>query len=96
VSVSRKDLLQITTHIPNIVDYRSKEVLRKMFAEGANAFIAELNSVSQSLAQISGDLETQLETVKRLATTLEPINAKIQQLEEVARTCEEAGIDDNE
>lgn len=67
-----------------------------MFAEGANAFTAELNSVSQSLAQVSGDLESQLETVRQLATTLEPMNAKIQQLEEVARTCEEAGIDDNE
>lgn len=74
----------------------SKEVLRHKYADAANAFIEEINNISQRLAQIDGDLEVQLQTVQQLTEQLVPMEHTITAVEQLSNECQQAGIDDNE
>ncbi|KAJ3282534.1 hypothetical protein HK104_010842 [Borealophlyctis nickersoniae] len=73
-----------------------KDELRRKYADAANQFQLDLNSISHSLASLEGELDTQLDTVQSLILKLEPLNGKLKDIERLNADCAEANIEDNE
>ncbi|KAF0543798.1 actinin-like protein [Gigaspora margarita] len=73
-----------------------KESLRKTFAQSANDFQKSLDSISHSLAELDGNLDAQLVTVKSLLAKLGPLENSLRQMEELDAQCREANVEEND
>ncbi|MCO5576069.1 hypothetical protein L7F22_029876 [Adiantum nelumboides] len=75
----------------------AKEMLRVRFADLANEFERRIREVTNSIARLVGELEDQLDNVKRLQTELGPLKSEfLLQLEETDRDCREANVEEND
>ncbi|KAL8283147.1 hypothetical protein RQP46_005925 [Phenoliferia psychrophenolica] len=75
---------------------RLKEELRVEFAELANAFQAHLQSLSSTLAAISGPLESQSEVVTTLQTDLASLSDALVPIARAERACVECNVEEND
>ncbi|CAG8518171.1 11207_t:CDS:10 [Ambispora leptoticha] len=73
-----------------------KENLRKSFANSANNFIKSLDSISYGLANLDGELDAQLQTVKSLSAKLKPLEQSLKHIQELDAQCREANIEEND
>ncbi|KAG9295436.1 hypothetical protein G9A89_013465 [Geosiphon pyriformis] len=73
-----------------------KENLRKSFAESANSFVKSLDSISNSLANLDGELDAQLHTVKGLSAKLGPLEQSLIRIQAIDTQCREANIEEND
>ncbi|CAJ0837174.1 10171_t:CDS:10, partial [Entrophospora sp. SA101] len=73
-----------------------KENLRKSFAQSANDFQKNLESISYSLVELDGELEIQLSTVKAISAKLGPLEKSLGQIQEIDARCQEANIEEND
>jgi hypothetical protein len=74
----------------------AKDLLRKQFANQANSFQTELNSISLALSNLEGDLENQLAVSQSLIKQLDPLKSQLKNLSQLDNQLIEANIDDNE
>ncbi|KAI8996744.1 calponin homology domain-containing protein [Gaertneriomyces semiglobifer] len=91
VSVEADRKRGLTIYIRDIKDH-----LKKQFADAANDFQANLNDISRGLAELEGELESQLDTVQSLILRLEPLKDALRNVEKLNDDCREANIEDNE
>jgi len=73
-----------------------KENLRVKFATHANGFEKDLNAVSNTLGNLSSDLNVQLETVRGLNSKLNSFESRLTELQSIKVECDNANIEDNE
>jgi len=73
-----------------------KENLRKSFAQSANNFKKNVDSISQVLSKLDGELDVQLETVKGLSAKLGSLENSLSDIEEIDARCREANIEEND
>lgn len=73
-----------------------KEALRKSFADKANDFALALNTMQLAISGLEGDVEDQLNHVRRLNGNLPPLDAYLQTIAAVDQKCEEANIEEND
>ncbi|CAB4385037.1 unnamed protein product [Rhizophagus irregularis] len=73
-----------------------KENLRKSFAQSANNFQKNLESILQVLSKLDGELDAQLETVKGLSVKLGSLDNSLSRIEEIDAQCREANIEEND
>ncbi|CAI2169201.1 8863_t:CDS:10 [Funneliformis geosporum] len=73
-----------------------KENLRKSFAQSANSFQKSLDSILQVLSKLDGELDVQLENVKKLSANLGPLENSLSRIEEIDAQCHEANIEEND
>ncbi|CAG8529409.1 10321_t:CDS:10 [Funneliformis mosseae] len=73
-----------------------KENLRKSFAQSANSFQKSLDSILQVLSKLDGELNVQLENVKKLSAKLGPLEDSLSRIEEIDAQCHEANIEEND
>jgi hypothetical protein len=75
----------------------AKETLRVRFAELANDFERRIRDVTNSIARLVGELEDQLESVKRLQMELFPLQQEhLKELEQLDLVCREANVEEND
>lgn len=75
----------------------AKEMLRIRFADLANEFERRVREVTNSIARLVGELEEQLQSVKRLQTELTPLKeGHLKELEELDLACREANVEEND
>jgi ABC-type transporter Mla subunit MlaD len=75
----------------------AKEMLRVRFADLANNFEQTIREVTNSIARLVGELEDQLNNVKKLQKDLVPLkDDHLKQLEELDRACREANVEEND
>ncbi|KAI3630337.1 hypothetical protein MIR68_011772 [Amoeboaphelidium protococcarum] len=70
--------------------------LRSNYAQLANAFERELNQISQSLGNLDGDLQQQLEQVKQISEKVTGLNQSFDQIKVADEQCDQAGIEESE
>ncbi|CAG8495259.1 3574_t:CDS:10 [Acaulospora colombiana] len=73
-----------------------KESLRRSFARSANEFQRNLESISQPLAKLDGELDAQLSIVKDLSSKLKPLETSLGHIEDLDVQCNEANIEEND
>ncbi|KAL1957747.1 hypothetical protein VTO42DRAFT_5590 [Malbranchea cinnamomea] len=73
-----------------------KNALRKSFADKANDFALTLNTLSLAISGLEGDIEDQLEHVKRLKDNLPPLEAYLETIADLDEQCQEANIEEND
>jgi Ca2+-binding EF-hand superfamily protein len=73
-----------------------KEELRVNYSKLANDFENDLNTLSQSLGTLDGDLPVQLEAVKELLAKLNGLEAGLEVVRNANNECESAGILESE
>ncbi|CAM0139645.1 unnamed protein product [Umbelopsis sp. WA50703] len=73
-----------------------KENLRKSYAQAANDFQKQLNSISLELVKLDGDLDLQLNRVQSITGKLQPLQSSLQHIGELDRQCEEANTEEND
>jgi Ca2+-binding EF-hand superfamily protein len=73
-----------------------KEQLRVNYSQLANGFEDELNSISQAVGALNGELPAQLNSVNELSKRVENLNAKLANIESADRECDAAGLDESE
>ncbi|KAL7748857.1 alpha-actinin [Sorochytrium milnesiophthora] len=73
-----------------------KDNLQLAYANKANSFQEELNTISVTLARLQGDLDSQLQTVQSLQSSVPEMETHIGELTDMQRACLEAGIEENE
>lgn len=73
-----------------------KNSLRKSFADKANDFALTLKTLSLAISGLDGDVEDQLEHVKKLNGNLPPLDAFLETIAEVDEQCTEANIEEND
>lgn len=74
----------------------TKDAIKQQYANSANDFAQVLNEISAGLANVSGELEEQLQTAQTLQKRANPLNLQIEGLKNLDAACIEANIDDNE
>lgn len=75
----------------------AKEALRIRFAELANGFEARLREISKSIVSLSGELEDQLDRIKKLQAELEAMRTEfLQHLQLTDRACRDANVEEND
>ncbi|RDL32129.1 Calponin-homology, CH-domain-containing protein [Venustampulla echinocandica] len=73
-----------------------KNALRKSFADKANDFALALNTMQLAISGLEGDVEDQLQHVRRLNENLTPLNQYLETIAVVDQKCEEANIEEND
>lgn len=75
-----------------------KVAVKKAYAEAANSYQSEVNSISLFLAKAldSGELEAQLANIQGLQSQVEPYKSKLTQIQQLFQACVQANIEDNE
>ncbi|KAI9476275.1 MAG: hypothetical protein EXX96DRAFT_596432 [Benjaminiella poitrasii] len=73
-----------------------KEGLRKAFAEAANDFQHQLDSISAKLVDLEGSLQSQLDIVQGLTNLFEPMQESLEMIEMLDRECNEAHTEEND
>ncbi|CAG8042221.1 unnamed protein product [Penicillium salamii] len=73
-----------------------KNKLRRSFADKANDFALTLKTLSLAISGLDGDVEDQLDHVKRLNDTLPPLDAFLDTIAELDQQCAEANIEEND
>ncbi|KAJ1794600.1 alpha-actinin [Coemansia sp. RSA 2399] len=74
----------------------SRDALQRQYGSEANGIQAVLNSISNSLAILGGELDDQLATVKGLISKARPLEGALQRLGDLEKQCEEANIDEHD
>ncbi|KAJ5775388.1 uncharacterized protein N7511_000399 [Penicillium nucicola] len=73
-----------------------KNKLRRSFADKANDFALTLKTLSLAISGLDGDVEDQLDHVKRLNDNLPPLDAFLDTIAELDQQCAEANIEEND
>ncbi|MCJ1353549.1 MAG: hypothetical protein MMC33_003535 [Icmadophila ericetorum] len=73
-----------------------KNTLRRTFAEKANSFATTLSTLSLAISGLEGDIDEQLNHVRRLHTSLPPLEAYLTTISTLHTQCEEANIEEND
>ncbi|KAJ6002036.1 hypothetical protein N7499_002099 [Penicillium canescens] len=73
-----------------------KNQLRRSFADKANDFALTLKTLSLAISGLDGDVEDQLDHVKRLNDNLPPLDAFLDTIAELDEQCAEANIEEND
>ncbi|KAJ1667746.1 alpha-actinin [Coemansia sp. RSA 1646] len=74
----------------------SRDVLQRQYGSEANGIQGVLNSISNSLAMLGGELDDQLATVNGLINKARPLEGSLQRLGDLEKQCEEANIDEHD
>lgn len=75
---------------------RIKEGLRKAFAESANEFQRQLDTISAKLVDLEGSLQSQLTLVQGLTNSFEPMQESLQMIHILDQECIEANTEEND
>ncbi|KAG2211032.1 hypothetical protein INT46_010939 [Mucor plumbeus] len=73
-----------------------KEGLRKAFAEAANEFQRQLDTISAKLVDLEGSLQSQLTLVQGLTNSFEPMQESLQMIHILDQECIEANTEEND
>ncbi|KAI9344469.1 calponin homology domain-containing protein [Pilaira anomala] len=73
-----------------------KEGLRKAYAEAANDFQHQLDSISAQLVNLEGTLQSQLDLVQSLTKSFEPLQASLDIIQMLDHECIEANTEEND
>ncbi|OOQ85745.1 Alpha-actinin-like protein 1 [Penicillium brasilianum] len=73
-----------------------KNALRRSFADKANDFALTLKTLSLAISGLDGDVEDQLDHVKKLNGNLPPLDAFLDTIAELDEQCAEANIEEND
>ncbi|KAF7716236.1 Alpha-actinin-like protein [Penicillium ucsense] len=73
-----------------------KNALRRSFADKANDFALTLKTLSLAISGLDGEVEDQLDHVKRLNDNLPPLDAFLDTIAELDEQCAEANIEEND
>ncbi|KAJ5665560.1 uncharacterized protein N7477_008008 [Penicillium maclennaniae] len=73
-----------------------KNALRRSFADKANDFALTLKTLSLAISGLDGDVEDQLEHVKKLNDNMPPLDAFLDTIAEIDEQCAEANIEEND
>ncbi|KAJ5134121.1 hypothetical protein N7448_000858 [Penicillium atrosanguineum] len=73
-----------------------KNALRRSFADKANDFALTLKTLSLAISGLDGDVEDQLEHVKKLNDNMPPLDAFLDTIAELDEQCAEANIEEND
>ena len=73
-----------------------KNSLRRSFADKANDFALTLKTLSLAISGLDGDVEDQLDHVKKLNGNLPPLDAFLDTIAELDEQCAEANIEEND
>ncbi|KAI9929933.1 hypothetical protein AWENTII_003616 [Aspergillus wentii] len=73
-----------------------KNALRRSFADKANDFALTLRTLSLAISGLDGDVEDQLDHVKRLNDNLPPLDAFLDTIAALDEQCAEANIEEND
>ncbi|KAI7903198.1 calponin homology domain-containing protein [Cokeromyces recurvatus] len=73
-----------------------KEGLRKAFADAANDFQHQLDSISAKLVELEGSLQSQLDIVQGLTDLFEPLQESLEMIEILDGECKEAHTEEND
>ncbi|KAI1124791.1 calponin homology domain-containing protein [Nemania abortiva] len=73
-----------------------KNALRKSFADKANDFALALNTMQVAISGLEGEVEDQLLHVRRLSSSLPPLDAYLEKIAAVDEMCREANIEEND
>ncbi|CEJ60263.1 Putative Alpha-actinin, sarcomeric (F-actin cross linking protein) [Penicillium brasilianum] len=73
-----------------------KNALRRSFADKANDFASTLKTLSLAISGLDGDVEDQLDHVKKLNGNLPPLDAFLDTIAELDEQCAEANIEEND
>ena len=73
-----------------------KNSLRRSFADKANDFALTLKTLSLAISGLDGDVEDQLQHVKRLNDNLPPLDAFLDTIADLDEQCAEANIEEND
>ncbi|KAL9538850.1 hypothetical protein MBANPS3_010634 [Mucor bainieri] len=73
-----------------------KEGLRKAFAEAANEFQRQLDTISAKLVDLEGSLQSQLTLVQGLTNSFEPLQESLQMIHILDQECIEANTEEND
>lgn len=73
-----------------------KNALRKSFADKANDFALTLNTLSLAISGLEGEVDDQLEHVRRLDANLPPLEAFLDTIADLDEQCAEANIEEND
>ncbi|KAI3338842.1 calponin homology domain-containing protein [Ustulina deusta] len=73
-----------------------KNALRKSFADKANDFALALNTMQLAISGLEGEVEDQLLHVRRLSSSLPPLDAYLEKIAAVDEKCREANIEEND
>lgn len=77
-------------------NFSIKNALRRTFAEKANSFATTLSTLSLAISGLEGDIDDQLNHVRRLHTSLPPLEAYLATISTLQTQCEEASIEEND
>ncbi|KAI0527930.1 calponin homology domain-containing protein [Xylaria bambusicola] len=73
-----------------------KNALRKSFADKANDFALALNTIQLAISGLEGEVEDQLLHVRRLSSSLPPLDLYLEKIAAVDEQCQEANIEEND
>ncbi|KAJ5833489.1 hypothetical protein N7474_001800 [Penicillium riverlandense] len=73
-----------------------KNNLRRTFADKANDFALTLKTLSLAISGLDGDVEDQLNHVKKLNDNLPPLDAFLDSIADLDEQCTEANIEEND
>ncbi|KAG1151928.1 hypothetical protein G6F37_005001 [Rhizopus arrhizus] len=73
-----------------------KEGLRKAFAEAANDFQEQLDTISAKLVNLEGSLQSQLKMVQNLTSLFEPLQYSLDIIQMLDQECIEANTEEND
>lgn len=73
-----------------------KNALRRSFADKANDLALTLKTLSLAISGLDGDVEDQLEHVKKLNDNLPPLDAFLDNISDLEDQCLEANIEEND
>ncbi|KAF8986722.1 hypothetical protein BGZ52_007978 [Haplosporangium bisporale] len=73
-----------------------KEKLRQDFAKQANEFQVKVNSLSNELVLLDGDLDLQLAHVRQLTTRFGPMAEALEHIQRLDDQCVEANVEEND
>lgn len=76
--------------------FRIKEGLRKAYAEAANDFQQQLDSISAELVNLEGSLQSQLNLVQGLTKSFEPLQESLNIIQMLDHECIEANTEEND
>jgi hypothetical protein len=70
--------------------------VKKAYAQAANAYQADVNTISLSFGKLDGELEAQLVTITAILESLAPYKTKLVDIQQLWTACIQANIEDNE
>ena len=75
---------------------QTKEKLAAEFARLANDCASQIGDISHQLAQLDGELESQLQTVQSLLTRISPLHDSLSEIRAADEQCQIANIEEND